>query len=105
MGYIADIVETSQFAQRIETIQDQQQPFLLQAKDQPHVAPKFVPMFQKLQNIMEADRARAEASHEAGFVNRTQGGHFIWSGPPGIPETRGPRTPEQSGGSLLNWVT
>lgn len=104
MGIVARTYETSQFALGIHTFQEWFDPVILGPKDQPHVAPAFVPLMESVKNQIDASKAAVKAEYDQDFVNRTQSGMPPWAGPPGAPELRDITTPEQAGGDLFNWV-
>ncbi|THB67014.1 MAG: hypothetical protein D6E12_09430 [Desulfovibrio sp.] len=104
MGIVARTYETSTFALDIHPFSDVHPRVILGPEDQPHVAPRFVPLLEKANAIVDATQAKAEAEFRSGFVNRTQSGMPPWAGPPGPPEIRAPITPEQAGGGILSWV-
>lgn len=104
MGLVADTVRTSQFALGIRPFRDVFGPTMLTAKDQPHLAPEFVPMVDKAAAITAASREKARAEWASGFAARTQSGMPAWAGPPGPQETRTPSPPERPEGGVVETV-
>ncbi len=105
MGTIARTVETTRATLEIKSFQDVfDRPGFLGPADLPYLPPKYEPLLEKTQRILEAARIEAGVEQAEDFVQRTQSGAFAWAGPPGAPETRPLRvSPEQSAGSVLNW--
>jgi|GEM_PF-6721256 len=106
MGYIAENYLKSQFALGIVPFMDTfQRPAFLSPKDLPYLPPPYQSVLEKVNAIVELDKARVADSYDTNFADRTQSGAPAWAGPPGFPETR-PITvrPEQDGGTIMSWV-
>ncbi|TVM15382.1 hypothetical protein DPQ33_15580 [Oceanidesulfovibrio indonesiensis] len=105
MGIVAVTYEKSSFALGIQSFMDQyRDPPFLSFKDQPYLPEPYTSLLEKSNAMAQAMRDTAESTYEEGFAARTQSGFPAWAGPPGMPENRPIRTPEDPKGSVFSRV-
>ncbi len=103
MGIIARTVETSSYALGLEGFTDIfPRPQFLSFKDLPYLPEPYTPLLEDAAAIASSLRATGDAHWDANFVNRTQSGAFAFAGPPGFPENRPLRAPEESSGAIYS---
>lgn len=105
MGIVATTYEKSSFALGIQSFMDQyRDPPFLSFNDLPYLPEPYTSLLEDSNAIVQNMRDKGDDHYEAGFAARTQSGFPAWAGPPGVPENRPIRTPEDPKGSVFSSV-